>query len=130
MPLLPMKILILSPGKVREAWLQAGIDEYVKRLGRYCQVSLATVDDVPDSWPVEKAKEEEGRRLLAKIRPQAFVVALDLGGTAADSPGLARLLPGLVPGRRQRDHLCHRRLERAFAGCAAAGRRPRCACPA
>jgi 23S rRNA (pseudouridine1915-N3)-methyltransferase len=89
-----MKLQILSPGKVREPWLQAGIDEYVKRLGRYCQVRLVTVDDAPDSWPVEKAKDEEARRLLGRLKPQSFVVALDLAGEMTDSPGLARRLEG------------------------------------
>jgi 23S rRNA (pseudouridine1915-N3)-methyltransferase len=88
-----MRLLILSPGKVRETWLQAGIDEYVQRLSRYCQVILHVVEDVPDSWPIAKALEEEGRRLMAKLRPQSFVVALDLAGLQPDSPGLAKLLP-------------------------------------
>ncbi len=88
-----MRLIVLSPGKVRESWLQDGIDEYVRRLGRYCQVSLLTVDDVPDSWPTSKALEEEGRRLLAKLKPQSFVVALDLKGEQVDSPQLSRLLP-------------------------------------
>jgi 23S rRNA (pseudouridine1915-N3)-methyltransferase len=87
-----MRLTILSPGKIKETWLQAALDEYIHRLGRYCQVSLVTVDDLPDSWPAEKAREEEARRLLARIRPQSFVVALDLGGIQTDSLGLARLL--------------------------------------
>lgn len=88
-----MRLIILSPGKIREKWLQAGIDEYVKRLSRFTQVEFQIVDDVPDSWPVEKARDEEGRRLLARLRPQAFVVVLDLSGVQPDSPELARLLP-------------------------------------
>jgi 23S rRNA (pseudouridine1915-N3)-methyltransferase len=88
-----MRLVVLAPGKVREPWLQAGIDEYVRRLGRYCQVVLQVVDDVPENWPTAKALEEEGRRLLARLRPQSFVVALDLQGDQPDSPGLARLLP-------------------------------------
>ncbi len=88
-----MRLTILSPGKVRETWLQAGIDEYVRRLSRYCQVSLVTVDDVPDSWPTAKALAEESHRLLSRIRPQTYVVALDLRGDQPDSPELARRLP-------------------------------------
>lgn len=89
-----MRLVILSPGKVRENWLQAGIDEYIRRLSRYCQVVMQVVDDVPDSWPTEKALDEEGRRLLAKLRPQSFVIALDLQGSQPDSIELSRLLPG------------------------------------
>lgn len=88
-----MRLIILAPGKIRETWLQAGIDEYIKRLSKYCQVVLQIVDDVPDTWPTAKAIEEESRRLLAKLRPQSFVVALDLKGIQPDSPGLAKLLP-------------------------------------
>ena len=88
-----MKLAILSPGKVREPWLQAGIDEYVKRLGRYAQVQITTVADVPDSWTAARAIETEGCRLLAKIKPQAWVVALDAAGVPADSLELSRLLP-------------------------------------
>ena len=88
-----MRLVVLSPGKVRESWLKSGIDEYARRLGRYCQVCLQTVDDAPDSWPPVKALAEEGRQLLAKIRPQAWVVALDLSGRQPDSLEMARLLP-------------------------------------
>lgn len=88
-----MRLIILAPGKVRETWLQAGIDEYVKRLSRYCQVELRIVEDVPDTWPTAKALEEESRRILSKIKPLSFVVALDLKGIQPDSIGLARLLP-------------------------------------
>jgi len=88
-----MRLVILSPGKIREPWLQAGVDEYIRRLSRYAQVSIQTVDDVPDSWPISKALEEEGRRMLSKLRPQSFVVALDLKGQQPDSLELAKLLP-------------------------------------
>lgn len=89
----PVRLIILAPGKVRESWLQSGIDEYIRRLSRYAQIVLQTVDDVPDTWPTAKALEEEGRRLLSRLRPQSFVVALDLAGNQPDSPELARLLP-------------------------------------
>ncbi|MEA4889520.1 MAG: 23S rRNA (pseudouridine(1915)-N(3))-methyltransferase RlmH [Clostridiaceae bacterium] len=88
-----MKLTIISPGKIKEPWLQAGIDEYIKRLSRYCQVQCQQVDDTPDSWTPARAKEEEGRRLLARIKPQAWVVVLDLQGRQPDSLELARLLP-------------------------------------
>lgn len=89
-----MRITVISPGKIREKWLQEGVDEYIKRLGRYCQVDIRLVDDVPDSWPTEKAIMEEGRRLLSRIGPQDFIVALDLNGREWSSPQLAEKLSG------------------------------------
>ena len=88
-----MKMTILSPGKVREAWIQDGITEYVKRLGRYCQVVLQQVEDCPDTWPADKAVAEEGRRLLSRISAKDWVVALDLRGSQPDSLELAEWLP-------------------------------------
>jgi len=39
-----------------------------------------------------EAKRREGAALLAAVPDKALVVALDAGGAATDSPGLARLL--------------------------------------
>ena len=109
-----MRLIILSPGKIREKWLQAGIDEYVKRLRRFAQVEFQFVEDVPDSWPATKAIDEEGRRLLARLRPQSFVVALDHSGVEPDSIDLADLLPDWL-NRAEARWCCNRRLERLGA---------------
>lgn len=80
-----MRIRIVAPGKIKDKWLRAGIDEYVKRLSRYCQTDIQELDDVPDSWPEEKALQEEGRRILSRIKAQDFCVVLDLHGQMLDS---------------------------------------------
>ncbi len=87
-----MTITVISPGKTREAWLQAALDEYIRRLSRYCKVRMVTVPDAPDSREPEKAKDDEGRGILAKIKPRDFVVALDLGGRQLDSLQLSENL--------------------------------------
>lgn len=80
-----MRIKIIAPGKIKDKWLRAGIEEYVKRLSRYCQTEIHELDDVPDSWPEEKALQEEGRRILAKLKTNDFCVVLDLHGKMLDS---------------------------------------------
>ena len=85
-------IKIITPGKIRETWLQQGIDEFVRRLSRYTRIQFLLVDDVPDSWPFEKALQEEAKRLLGRIRPQDFVIVLDLAGIQLDSVELSRHL--------------------------------------
>ena len=87
-----MKIAIISPGKTREIWLQAGLDEYIRRLSRYCQIQLVTVADAPDDRDAERAKDDDGRSLLARLRPRDFVVALDLAGRQLDSLQLSEAL--------------------------------------
>lgn len=78
-------IKIICPGKIREKWLQLGIEEYIRRLSRYAKVSILQVDDVPDSWPLEKALLEEASRVMSRIKPQDFVIVLDLKGQEIDS---------------------------------------------
>ena len=51
------------------------------------------VTEVPDApGALGEAKRREGEALLHALPPSATVVALDGGGAAPDSPGLARLL--------------------------------------
>ena len=51
------------------------------------------VTEVPDApGALAEAKRREGEALLHALTPAATVVALDGGGGAPDSPGLARLL--------------------------------------
>ncbi len=83
-----MKITVIAPGRIREKWLASGIGEYVKRLSRYATVDIVEVPDFPDSLPVEQVLAQEGQgivRALARTRPQATVIALDIGARQVDS---------------------------------------------
>ena len=83
-----MQLTIIGPGRVREKWLSDGIAEFIKRLSRYTTVKMITVQDLPDSWPVDRLLAEEGGlilKALAKTRAQATVIALDLSGKPTDS---------------------------------------------
>ena len=68
-----MEIRILSVGKIKEKYLNDGIGEYTKRLGRYCKLKFI---QVPDEKTPDKASEAlntqireiEGERLQKHIR--------------------------------------------------------------
>ncbi len=60
--------------------MNEGIAEYVKRLSKYTQVEIAEVADAPDTIPTAQALQMEGQRLLSRIRPNAYVIVLDLHG--------------------------------------------------
>ncbi|MBO4687182.1 MAG: 23S rRNA (pseudouridine(1915)-N(3))-methyltransferase RlmH [Clostridiales bacterium] len=75
-----MKLTIVCAGKIKEKWLSDGIAEYKKRLSKYTSVEIIEVPDAPDTIPVEQALEQEGKRMLARIRPGAYVIVLDLHG--------------------------------------------------
>jgi len=95
-----MKITLVTVGKIKEAYLEAGIKEYVKRLSRYCKLEILEVADekTPDgaSENLERQiREKEGKRLLNLIRPEAYVITLEIQGKQLSSPELARKLERL-----------------------------------
>jgi 23S rRNA (pseudouridine1915-N3)-methyltransferase len=89
-----MRLTVAAVGRIREGWLAEGVAEYAKRLTRFCTVQVVEVDDAPETLPIERGKAEEGKRLLARVRPGAFAVALDPGGTPCDSVAFAAKLRG------------------------------------
>ena len=92
-----MKITILAVGKLKEKyWKQANV-EYEKRLGAYSKIEMIEVPDekAPETMSdkeIEQVKEKEGQRLLAKIKPQATVITLEIQGKMLSSEGLAKEL--------------------------------------
>lgn len=89
-----MEIRILSVGKIKEKYLNDGIAEYAKRLGRYCKLSFIQVADekTPDraSEAINRQiKQTEGERLLKHIREQDYVIALAIDGKMLDSVELS-----------------------------------------
>ncbi|GGG97557.1 23S rRNA (pseudouridine(1915)-N(3))-methyltransferase RlmH [Staphylococcus pragensis] len=92
-----MKITILAVGKLKEKYWKQAIAEYEKRLGAYSKIEIIEVPDekAPENMSekeIEQVKEKEGQRLLAKIKPQATVITLEIQGKMLSSEGLAQEL--------------------------------------
>lgn len=95
-----MKITILSVGKIKEKYWNLALDEYGKRLSRYCKLEMVEVADekTPDgaSGALEdQIRRKEGRRLLDKITGDAYVIALAIDGKMLDSVELSRKIERL-----------------------------------
>ena len=80
-----MNIQIVSVGKLKEKYLKMGIEEYTKRMGAYAKMDLVEVSDekAPEQLSVadmEIVKKKEGERILAKIAPDTYVIALAIEG--------------------------------------------------
>ena len=58
-----MKIKIISVGKIKEKFFRDAIDEYSKRLSRYCSLEII---EVPDEMTPDKASDSENRAILKK----------------------------------------------------------------
>jgi 23S rRNA (pseudouridine1915-N3)-methyltransferase len=92
-----MRITIISVGKLKEKYLQMGIDEYSKRLSRYIKLELIEVADekAPETMsPAEEdiVRKKEAERILANVKDGAYVVALAIDGKQLSSEGLAEFL--------------------------------------
>lgn len=89
-------ITILAVGRLKEKYLVEGTAEYLKRLSAYARMEVVEVRDegFAESCPpmeLEKVKEKEGERLLKRLRPGTFLIALDLQGKMFSSEEMARL---------------------------------------
>ena len=89
-----MYITLLCVGKIKEKYWQNAIDEYTKRLTKYHQFKIVTVADEKDPHQEsEKAiaalKEKEAERLLKHIRPDDYVITLEIQGKMLDTLELA-----------------------------------------
>lgn len=96
-----MNIAIVSVGKLKEKYLKMGIEEYSKRLGSYAKIDLIEVPDekAPENLSdadMEIVKKKEGERILAKIGPDTYVIALAIEGKMKSSEQLAEDLQSLM----------------------------------
>lgn len=89
-----MNITLISVGKLKEKYLKSAIEEYSKRLTRYCKLNIIEVADeqTPDNASEKEElqiKSKEGQKILSHIKDNMFVVALDLKGKMLSSEELA-----------------------------------------
>ena len=92
-----MNITIISVGKLKEKYLKLAIDEYAKRLGRYCKLDIIELPDekTPDNASEKEElqiKDKEGELILSKIKDNMFVVAMDLNAKQMTSEEFSKFL--------------------------------------
>ena len=92
-----MKISLLTVGKIKEKFYTQAIDEFSKRLGRYCKLEIIEVADekTPDNASAAvdaQIRQKEGERLFRYIREDAYVIALAIGGRMLSSEEFAKKL--------------------------------------
>lgn len=83
-------ITLLCIGKNKEKALCQLENEYIKRIQPFSKLQVIEVKDESNvhmerDKEAELIKEKEGKRVLEKIRPQDFVILLDLHGKMPDS---------------------------------------------
>ena len=89
-----MKVTILCVGRLKEKFYRDAVDEYAKRLGKYCKFEMIEVADeqTPDKAGAaleEQIKSREAERILAKIRDNMLVCTLEIAGKHLSSEQFA-----------------------------------------
>ena len=84
-----INITILSVGSFKEKYLEAFKDEYLKRLQKFAKIKEVVLKDEALKDSVSDLKETEGKRILAAIDDQSYVILLDLAGEELKSEELA-----------------------------------------
>ncbi|HOM03345.1 MAG TPA: 23S rRNA (pseudouridine(1915)-N(3))-methyltransferase RlmH [Acetivibrio sp.] len=90
-----MKITVIGVGKIKEKYLKEGINEYSKRLSRFCNLEIIEVDDeqAPEnlsSLQEEQVKKREAERIIKRIKEGSTLIVLDVRGKKVTSEELAR----------------------------------------
>ena len=87
-----MRIALLTVGRTKDQKLREAGDGYIQRLGHYTTFIEQHVAEerALKSRRINQILTAEGERLLKAVPDRAYLVAMDIGGQAVDSAGLAR----------------------------------------
>ena len=86
-----MNIKIIALGKLKEKFLKDGIAEFQKRLTPYANLEIIELQpiEIKDEHFVEKILDEEADKVLNLVKPQAFLITLEIKGKMLSSEEFA-----------------------------------------
>ena len=87
-----MKIKIIALGKIKEKFLKDGIEEFLKRLTPYANIEIVelTPVEIKDENLIHKTLEQEAEKILANIKPNSYVITLEIQGKQISSEDFAK----------------------------------------
>lgn len=90
-----MKVRLLVVGKTKERVVQEGIEEFQKRLSRYCSFQLEVIPDVKVSKKISsnEVKNLEAKEIVKRI-DKDYLVLLDENGKEFTSVGFSKWIEG------------------------------------
>jgi 23S rRNA (pseudouridine1915-N3)-methyltransferase len=89
-----LKLVVIAVGQRMPAWVDAGFQEYVRRMPREAPVRLVEVKPEPrgEATPVERLTEAEARRIRSALPAGCLRVVLDERGRGSTTRELSRRL--------------------------------------
>lgn len=93
-----MNIKIIALGKIKEKFLKDGIDEFLKRLTPYASVEIIELPaiEIKDENLTHKVLEQEGEKILSHIKPQSYVITMEIKGKMFSSEEFAQKINELT----------------------------------
>lgn len=90
-----LNINIVCVGKLKEKYLKEAIEEYSKRLKRYCNLRIIEIQDekLPDKLYeslLNEVREKECKKINENIKGDSYIIALDLKGKEYTSEQLSK----------------------------------------
>ena len=85
-----MNINIICIGKLKEKYLVDGVNEYLKRIGKYTSINVTEIPDEPipenaSQKEIDNIKSIEAKKIIKYLKPQDYTIALDLTGKQLSS---------------------------------------------
>lgn len=89
-----MRIRLLAAGTRMPGWVEAGIADYVRRLGPEIRLKIEEIalGKRAAAGEAARAVADEGRRMMIAIHPDEYVVALEVRGKSFSTEELAKWL--------------------------------------
>lgn len=73
-----IQIRIVCVGNLKEKFWKDGVDEYLKRLSKFCKLNIIELTEQNKFQDIEKIKELEGKEILDKLQGKSYL--LDING--------------------------------------------------
>lgn len=93
-------INVICVGKLKEKYLKDALEEYSKRLSKYCKLNVIELSD--ESLPskindsiITEIKKKESEKILENIKQGSYVISLDLKGKEYSSEDFSKQIQNI-----------------------------------
>lgn len=92
-----LNVNVICVGSLKEKFFADAVNEYKKRLSRYCKLSIIElqeekINDQQTQSQIDKTLTKEGERILQKVSKSDYVIAMCIEGKTLDSVQLSQKL--------------------------------------
>lgn len=96
-----LNISIICIGKIKENYLKDAINEYSKRLSKFCNLKITELQD--EKLPtkingsiINEIKNKECDKIIDAIKKDSYVICLDLKGKEYSSEDFSRIIENIA----------------------------------